>query len=149
MHEFILRGKKGCFVQIIIEEVLDFPNMTSHFGGYDARGTVEIKSGNYYVKGQLWFSTGEVYQFYEQLIRCMADLGGVAILMNSEMNLKLEVKFSKRGQVIIEGYFKEFAHEDNKLFVEIESNQSFFVETLDGLKHIINRYGDMKGLSLK
>jgi hypothetical protein len=50
VHEFILIGKKGCFVQITIEEVFDFPNMTSHFGGYDARGTVEIKSGNYYVR---------------------------------------------------------------------------------------------------
>ncbi|WP_438491564.1 WapI family immunity protein [Paenibacillus sp. IHBB 3054] len=149
MHEFVVRGKKGCFVQITIEEAFDFPNMTSHFGGYDVRGIVEIKSGNYYVKGQLWFSTGEVYQFYDQLIRCMADLDGVAALINSEVNLKLEVKFNKRGQVIIEGYFKEFAHEGNELIFEIESDQSFFVETLDGLKQIVNHYGDMKGICPK
>lgn len=49
--EFVIRGKKGCFILITIEEVFDFPNITSHFGGYDVRGTAEIKSGNYYLKG--------------------------------------------------------------------------------------------------
>ncbi|MEK4106826.1 hypothetical protein [Paenibacillus odorifer] len=62
------------------------------------------------------------------------------------MNLKLDVTFNKRGQVIVEGYFKEFAHEDNKLKFEIESNQNFFVETLDGLKKIVKHYGDLKGI---
>jgi hypothetical protein len=38
---------------------------------------------------------------------------------------------------------------DNKLLVEIESDQSFFVETLDGLKHIVNQYGDMRGINPK
>jgi len=146
MHEFVLRGKEGSFAQITIEEVFGFPNMTSHFGGYDARGTVEIKSGNYYVKGELWFSTGEAYQFYNQLVRCWADLDGVATFINHEANLNLEVKFNNRGQCAIVGYFKEFAHEDNELKFEIESNQSFFVETLDGLKKVVNHYGGLKGI---
>ncbi|MEK4039554.1 hypothetical protein MHH49_18700 [Paenibacillus sp. FSL F4-0122] len=94
----------------------------------------------------MWFSTGEAYQFYNQLILCWADLDGVATFINSEVNLKLDVTFNKRGQVIVEGYFKEFAHEDNKLKFEIESNQNFFVETLDGLKKIVKHYGDLKGI---
>ncbi|AIQ17699.1 hypothetical protein H70357_14285 [Paenibacillus sp. FSL H7-0357] len=76
-------------------------------------------------------------------------MGTIAALINSEVNLKLEVKFNKRGQVIIEGYFKEFAHEGNELIFEIESDQSFFVETLDGLKQFVNHYGDMKGICPK
>ncbi|MFF2157180.1 hypothetical protein ACFVVQ_17970 [Paenibacillus chitinolyticus] len=147
VHEFVVRGKEGGFVKIIIEEVYGFPKMTSHFGGYDAKGTVEIKSGNYYVKGELWFTTGEAFQFYSQLLRCWTDLDGVATFTNYETNLNLEVKFNNRGQCIIEGYYKEFAHEDNELKFEIESNQSFFVETLDGLKQIVNHYGELKGKS--
>lgn len=149
MNEFVIRGKQGCFIKITLDEVFGFPNMTSHAGGYDTRGTVEIKSGNFYVKGQLWFSTGETYEFYNQLVRCWKNLDGVATFCNSEADLKIEVKFNNRGQVEIEGYFKEYAPRDNELRFKIESNQSFFVETLDGLKEIVNCYGDQEGTRRK
>lgn len=145
MNEFVVRGKQGCFIRITLDEVFGFPKMTSHFGGYDAKGAAEIKSGNYYVKGEVWFSTGETYEFYNQLVQCWTDLDGVATFCTSEANLKLEVKFNNRGQVVIEGYFKEFADRDNELKFEIESNQSFFVESLDGLREIVNHYGNLKG----
>jgi len=145
MYEFFLRGNQGCFVSITIDEVFGFPNLTSHFGGYDVRGSVEIKSGNYYVKGELWFSTGEIYEFYNQLARRFTDIKGVASFCTTEANLKLEVTFGHRGQVLIEGYFKEFAHKDNELKFEIESNQSFFEETLEGLREFVSDYGDLKG----
>lgn len=51
MCEFVIRGKKGCFILIAIEEAFDFPNITSHFGGYDVRGTAEIKSENIMSRG--------------------------------------------------------------------------------------------------
>lgn len=146
MNEFVVRGKQGCFIRIALDEVFGFPNLTSHFGGYDVKGTAEIKSGNYYVKGELWFSTGEIYEFYNQLVRCWTDLTGVATFWTSEANLKLEVKFNNHGQVVIEGYFKEFANQDNELKFEIESNQSFFMETIEGLGEVINHYGDLKGI---
>ncbi|MCY9669211.1 hypothetical protein M5X11_30530 [Paenibacillus alginolyticus] len=145
MYVFFLRGNQGCFVRITFDEVFGFPKLTSPFGGYDVRGTVEIKSGNYCVKGELWFSTGEIYEFYNQLSRCFTELKGISSFCTTEANLKLEVAFGHRGQVVIEGYFKEFAHRDNELKFEIESNQSFFVETLDGLREIISHYGDLKG----
>lgn len=146
VHEFVVRGNQGCFIRITIDDVYGFPNTTSHFGGYDAKGIAEIKSGNYYVKGELWFSTGEIYEFYNQLVRCWTDLEGVATFWTSETNLKLEVKFNNRGHVVIVGYFKEFALRDNELKFEIESNQSFFQETLDGLRAIVNDYGNLKGI---
>ncbi|MFP4977829.1 hypothetical protein ACE6ED_20660 [Paenibacillus sp. CN-4] len=45
VHEFVVGGKEGGFVKIIIEEVYGFPKMTSHLGGYDAKGTVEAQTG--------------------------------------------------------------------------------------------------------
>ncbi|MDH6371724.1 hypothetical protein M2444_003523 [Paenibacillus sp. PastF-3] len=146
MYEFVVRGKQGCYVNITLDEVFGYPNATSHFGGYDVRGTAELKSGNYYVKGELWFSTGQTYEFYNQLARCYTDLMGIATFCNSEANLKIDINFNNRGQVVIEGYFKEFAHQDNELKFEIESNQSFFIETLDGLREIVDHYGGLKGI---
>lgn len=49
------------FVHLWIDEVYDFPGRTSCFGGYDARGILEIRCGNYRVRGSLWFSSGEVW----------------------------------------------------------------------------------------
>lgn len=147
MNDFIVRGKQGCFLRITLNDVIGFPETTSHFGGYDVKGIVDIKSGSYYVKGELWFTTGETYEFFNQLDRCYSDLQGVAVFCSSEANLKFEVKFINLGQVVIEGYFKEFYDRDNELKFEIESNQSFFVETLDGLRKIATMYGDQKGVN--
>lgn len=131
MNEFVLRGKQGCFVRVVLDEVLEFPNQTSHFGGYYVQGTVEIKSGSYYAKGELWFTTGEVYEFYHQLSKCWSELCGTAAFWTYETNLKVEASFNNRGQVAITGYYKEFAHQENELKFEMESDQSFFVETTD------------------
>ncbi|MFB5193261.1 WapI family immunity protein [Alicyclobacillus fastidiosus] len=146
MNTFVLRAEKGCFIQVVLDEVLGFPNYTSPFGGYDVQGTVEIKSGSYYVKGELWFTTAEVYEFYNQLLQCWADLNGTAVFWTCETSLKVEVTFNSRGQVTIEGCFKEFAHEENELKFKIQSDQSFFVETIDGLKAIVQYYGDKNGI---
>ncbi|MCM3630566.1 hypothetical protein M3194_24850 [Paenibacillus glycanilyticus] len=144
--DFIVRGKQGSFIRITLDEIFGFPTTTSHFGGYDVKGSTEIKSGSYYVNGEVWFSTGDTYEFYNQIVRCYTELDGTAIFCSTEENLKFEVKFYNRGQVVIEGCFQEFAHEDNELKFEFESNQSFFVETLDGLKKVVNQYGGLKGV---
>ncbi|MGO4696468.1 hypothetical protein AB4Z50_19515 [Paenibacillus sp. 2TAB26] len=141
-----MRGKQGCFIQISLDEVFGFPNMTSPFGGYDVRGIAEIKSGNYYVKGELWFTTGETYEFYNQLVKCWAELKGLATFCSTEANLELKVKFINRRQISIVGYFKEFAHQDNEMKFEIESEQSFFGETVEGLEEIVNHHGGLKGI---
>ena len=55
MNEFVVIGKQG-FIRIELIKAFGFPKDTSHFGGYDAQGITEIKSGNYYVLGELWFN---------------------------------------------------------------------------------------------
>ncbi|WP_139997450.1 hypothetical protein [Paenibacillus paridis] len=147
MKGFVIRGKLGCYLQITLDELFGFPKTTSHFGGYDVKGTVEIKSGSYFVMGELWFSTGEIYLFYNQLVQCYKDLEGVAKFCSSETNLEFEIKFRNRGQVFIQGAYKEFESLDNELKFEIESNQSFYLETLEGLREIVNLYGDLKGVN--
>ena len=61
-------------------------NETSYFGGCDSKGFVEIKSGNYYVKGELWLTTGEIYKFYTQLEKCFKELTGESAFENYEHN---------------------------------------------------------------
>lgn len=145
MNEFTVTGKQG-FIRIQLIKTFGFPQNTSHFGGYDSQGITEIKSGNYYVLGELWFSTGEVFEFYEQLERCYCELKGEATFLNSESNLKMDIKFNKAGQINIQGYFKELAHQNNELQFEIESDQSFIGSTLQELKKFVEQYGDMKGV---
>lgn len=118
MDDFIIKGKQG-FIRIELQEAFDFPKKTSCFGGYDARGIAEVKSGNYYVLGDLWFTTGEVYQFYQQLDKCFQKLDGKAEFWNYESNLKVEIEFGKLGHLIIKGYFKEKQELENELQFEI------------------------------
>ncbi|MCM2535008.1 hypothetical protein NDK43_25040 [Neobacillus pocheonensis] len=145
MNEFEIVGKQG-FIRIELNEVIGFPNQTSYLGGYDVKGKIEIKSGNYYVKGaELWFSTGQVYEFFNQLQKCYNNLKGSATFSESENFLKLDLRFNRFGQINIQGYFQEIANQENILQYEFESEQSYLVSTLHQLKNIVDHYGDLKG----
>lgn len=145
MNEFIIAGKQG-FILIELNEVHGFPNETSYLGGYDVKGKVEIKSGNYYVKdAELWFSTGQVYQFFIQLQECYNTLKGLATFSESEKNLRIDLSFIRLGQINIQGQFQEVAHQENILQFEFESDQSYLVSTILQLQNIVDQYGDLKG----
>lgn len=148
VNKFVIKGKEG-FIQIGLNEVFGFPDMTSNFGGYDVQGRIEMKSGNYYVDGELCFTTGEIYEFHEQLSRCYRELSGVATFWTSEANLKIKVIFNKLGQITIEGFFREKSHQENELKFEMESDQTFFEETIKELKKIVDYYGDSRGVRNK
>lgn len=145
LNEFVVAGEKG-YIRIEFNEFFGYPKETSHFCGYDVKGITEIKSGNYYVKGELWFSTGQVFEFYEQLQKCYRELKGNATFSNTETNLKFDLDFNRLGQIIIQGYFQEIAYEENMLQFEIESDQSYLSSTLQELKMIVDHYGGLKGV---
>ncbi len=77
MEEFQIIGKSG-FVRINLTNVLEFPETTSTFGGYDTESTIEIKSSNYYVKGLIWITTGNIFDFFQELVKCQKELTGIA-----------------------------------------------------------------------
>lgn len=145
MNEFKIAGKQG-FIHIELSKVYGYPNETSYLGGYDVKGKIEIKSGNYFVKdAEIWFSTGQVYQFFIQLQKCYNKLKGSVTFSESENNLKIELNFNRCGQIDIQGYFQEVAHQENILHYEFESEQSYLTSTLRQLSSIIDHYGDLKG----
>lgn len=86
MNGFTIKSKQG-FIRFELKEVQGFPEETSQFGGYDAKGIVEIKSRNFYVLGDLWFTTGDVYEFYKQLDKCYRNLKGTAVFWNYDQRL--------------------------------------------------------------
>jgi hypothetical protein len=82
---------------------------------------------------KLWFTTGEVYEFYKQLDRCYHELKGAAIFLNYKTSLKIEIIFNHFGQVILKGYYKGKFHLENELPFEIESDQSFAILNIKGV----------------
>ncbi|MFB7139380.1 hypothetical protein ACFCYN_06990 [Gottfriedia sp. NPDC056225] len=146
MYAFELGGKQG-YIRIELTEVLGFPKRTSYLGGYDVKGKIEIKSKNYYVKdAELWFSTGQIYEFYEQLLKCYKELKGIINFPNTESELKLVLEFADFGQFTILGSFQEYPSEENFLQFEFESEQSYLTSTLAELKEIVDYYGGNQGL---
>lgn len=146
MDSFKIEGING-YIQININEVFDFPNRTSAFGGYDAKGTIDIKTGNYRVIGELWLSTGEIYNFYISLKESCKNIVGQAQLITTERNLILSANFDKFGHVLINGEYQEIASEENKLLFEINSDQSYLLECLNSLEKIFKKYGGNKGVN--
>lgn len=142
MNQIKIEGKQG-FIQIKSEKKYGFSNKKSHFGGYDIEGTVEIKTGNYYVLGELWFTTNDMYEFYQALNKCYNTLQGIATFINYETSLQIEFEFNNLGQVVIQGYYKEKPYLENVLQFEIESDQSFILATLNELKTFLSQYGDI------
>ena len=145
MFEFKIEGKEG-YIELAILEVFGFPQNTSHNGGYDAKGYIKIKSRGYYAEGEIWISTGEVYLLYEGLKSAYEKLEGKVEFYATDGNyLKVDIEFLERGNVSIKGVYEESYTYENELKFTIDSNQSYFEQTLRDLKLIVDEYGDMQG----
>jgi hypothetical protein len=145
MEEFTIQGQSD-FLKLSFEDVFGFPNKTCHWGGYDTKAILEIKSGNYYVKGILCTSTGELFEFFEQLKDCNDNVEGFARFISYQQNLDLTADYDKRGHVRIFGTFSEYSHDNNELKFEFSTDQTFINNTLNELQIITSKYGGMKGL---
>ena len=127
-------------------DVYGYPESTCNWGSYDLRTYLEIKSGNFYVKSTLWTSTGEIYEFYKILETCNEEVKGIANFYSYEGNLALKVIYDNLGHVIVKGKFSEQSQFANELKFEYESDQSYLGLTLEELKQIVLKYGDMTGV---
>ncbi len=146
MEEFSIIGDNGNYIKITFQEVYGFPESTSHWGGYELRAALGIKSGNFLVKSIFWTSTGELFEFYKKLEACNEELKGSVDFANYEANLEFNVKYDNMGHVNIEGRFYELTELDNELKFEFTSDQSYMSITVGELKQIALKYGDMKGV---
>lgn len=145
MDEFILKGGSD-FLKISFQEVFGFPKVTSHFGGYDTKNTIEIISGDFSVKSTIWMTTGEIFEFYEKLVKCNDLIEGSIDFANYEHNLELNIQYDKAGHVTIKGTFNAQTEFDNLLKFHFVSDQSYIQSTLQQLRVITEKYGNMKGI---
>lgn len=144
---FSIRGDNGDHVSFMLDEVLGFPDRTSHWGGYDVLGTLSIRAGGFQASGELWTSTGEIYAFATSLKAVFGELKGEVAWMTYEHNLRLRLSFSERGRVATTGSFQEHSHIDNILSFSFEMDQSFLLSVLNELDEITARYGGPKGVN--
>ena len=145
METITLNTSNG-FIKFYIKEVLGFPNETSHFGGYDIIGEIEIQCDNYIVKGGLNYSTGDIYDFYIQLNQIFNSLNGNAKFYSYEDQLSFFVNVDKKGHISIEGEYREDLVNATKLIFELECDQSYLKDSLIELKMIADKYGDNEGI---
>ena len=134
------------FVRLRIDRIYGFPDRTSHFGGYDCDGMLEIRCGHFHIWGDLVFSTGQVWQLYQELRKAYGALTGQARFASSEGNLNFTITFTSRGHWVLEGTYREDTPSRNKLKFEMESDQSYLVETLAQLTLCQDKYGDNRGV---
>jgi hypothetical protein len=147
MEEFTIQGGSD-FLKFSLENVYGFPNETGHWGGYDVKSGIEIKSGAFYAKSYFYSSTGEFYQLYERLIKVNELLEGVVYFTNYEENFKFNLSYAINGHVSISGNFYDInsGNHDNRLEFGFESDQSYIQSTLSQLRVIVDKYGGMKGI---
>lgn len=134
-------------IEIYIEEVFGYPDQTSIDGGYDLKGYINIKANCYSVtNGELWFSSGGLYRFKNQLESCYKFIKGNAHLKTFEHEFSLEAEFKRNGHVIISGRYKQRPDVENELLFEITSDQTQVAQTLIDLKNIEKLFGDDTGI---
>ena len=143
MYSFCLKGKKGK-IEITIKKVYCFPDQTSFKGGYDCLISINIDLGVYKVSSQIHSATGEIFSFYENLKTCHESLNGSAEFITHERNLEFTVTYVS-GKVNIKGQHQNDLNQDTFLHFEIESDQSYFHESLEELESIFKYYGGMSG----
>ncbi len=145
MTEIEVKGENG-YLKIQIQRMFGFPESTSPFGGYDTESVIVIKSSNYYIKGSIWITTGDLYNFYKELKNCQEMVKGQANLSSYEDNLRSTITYDEFGHAILKGKFTEKYEEENTLEFELKSDQSFLNSTILELETMIEEYGDNTGI---
>jgi len=93
------------FLKITLQEVQGFPQSISHYGGYDTNSAIEIQSDGFKVLATFWLSTGEIFNFYQDLKKANALLTGLVRFVSSEENLEFNVVYKDNGHISIQGLF--------------------------------------------
>ncbi len=134
------------YIKFTYDEVFGFPEETCHWGGYDARVKLEIKSRNFRVNEEFYSSTGELYEFAEELKVVNEKIKGVVSFRSYEGNLEFTMTYDNLGHVRIKGNFSEQNELSNELFFEFISDQSFIRRALDEIEAITAKYGGRSGV---
>lgn len=148
MTEIEIKGENG-YLKIQMQKMFGFPESTSPFGGYDTESIIEIKSSNYYIKGQIWITTGDLYSFYQELKKCQEKVKGQANLNSYENNLSSKIAYDEVRHAVLKGKFTEKYEEENTLEFELKSDQSFLNSTITELEKMILQFGDNTGIKNK
>jgi len=144
IDDFFIQAETGQ-IYFKIEKVFGFPDETCYWGGYDTQSRIEIKSSIYSVKGQVFISTGNIYNFFQQFEECYKTLKGTATLESYEKNLLIKLAFDGLGHAKITGTFNEM-HDLNKLDFEMKTDQTFLTDTLTSLRKIYQKFGNNSGV---
>lgn len=142
---FTIRGEAD-YIQFNYIEIFGFPNETCHWGGYDARVDLEIKSRGFSVKAILYSSTGELYEFFEKLKLANENLSGEIRFTSYEGNLEFTISYDKLGHAAVKGSFCEQNEYNNLLQFDFLTDQTFIDAALTEMSAITAKYGGMQGM---
>ena len=145
MERFELLGQNGNFIKLKLVEVYGYPNKTSFFGGYDSLIELELKSGIFKARCNFNSSTGEFYKLYESLNNAYENISGKVEYSNYEKDLQFNLNFIENGTVNVQG---EISNSDgtNVLSFSFYSDQSYISSSLEQLRDIISKYGNLEGV---
>ncbi|MBP3951815.1 hypothetical protein [Bacillus suaedae] len=98
---------------------------------------IEIKVSNYFVRGQVWFSFGELKQFTKEMEQLYKNMKGKVVLIDSECNLDITFSLNRRGYVLVKGRYQENHARENKLIFEMETTQPSFNEWISAFNNAL------------
>lgn len=148
MRLFCLNGYQDEKISMQLNEVIGFPNSTSYDGGYDIICTLIIDAGCYHIEfDRLYSATGALYRFCNELKNCYNTLEGQAeYRMFLENDLCFKVVMETGGHAVIMGTFQESPHRNNIFTFEIDTDQTCFLNAIQDIEHLKEKYGDMEGV---
>lgn len=150
MKAFCIEGYNGDKISLQIDDLWNFPDSTSIEGGYDVKGTLEIKTGDYQVVcNDFNFATGTICQFGDELERCYENLEGKAHYKPIyEKCLEFEIEADKLGHMVIKGKFQKILCRENVLNFEIETDQSYMKSVLNDIEELKKYFGEYEGIGI-
>ena len=144
MESFAIWAENG-HITFHLTQVHGYPKETCPFGGYDVYGQVEIKCGSYFVKGELAFTTGEIYRLYSQLKEMQKTLQGKIKYDSYEYQLSFIISIDSIGNFTIAGEYKENLFNNTQLHFDLKGDPSYLFHCLPEMKTIVSKYGSYEG----
>ncbi len=107
-------------------------------GGAERRGTVAVASWNFQALGKVWFALADLVAFQTELQTCHQRLDGTAAFRTTDGNLEFEVVFAPRGQVRLQGTFREAHRDGNELRFTIPTDQTYIGQAIEQLQAVVS-----------
>lgn len=136
---FSIKNDVGDYIELILTNTYEYPDITSFWGGYDFLGNLNIKINDVTIHDENFqFITADLFEYLDQLVVCNQKLKGKVEYNpknHDATQLTINTTFNQQGGCIT---VLEYNYNGNYFKCNFSTNQSYLQLAIEELQQFRN-----------